>query len=833
MKKKCKKRLPRHQTEAIASTLAPQVIGEATSQGASSAAGAALTSGAGSTGGFDMSQLQQMMGGQGGNMQMPGGIGGNPIQGLVTDTTAAVKGIQGATNAKNSKEGWKSGMVGGLAIGKNLQKLDYVMPGLGTGLMGASVLGFGIYGGVKGRKNELEFNQAEGKRISAENNFAMTQKRESMENPNAGQIYDNPLYSGKLGGMLDFYAKGGIHINPENKGKFSAFAAKHGWTTQEAARKVMANKGKYSSEVVKRANFARNAAKWKHEYGGEFIPNYAFGGNLNDDDVAQEGANAVFDHNETIQTPSGAPPRAVAGGEVEQLANGMYKMNGQNPNITDDIAVEAEQGTYIWSDSIYVPKIVRESLNIPTKGKASFAKISEELMRKKGSFEAKLNNKDNTTLSKQTINKNISNVDKKLQALRMVQEQLAPKPKEQQQQGQELSPMAYGGWLPRHQMGNPTQVEYWQKKIIDYQTQNNIPILGDKTTGTGYTTKSGAKYMFHPGIPSDNEQYYNDLIKDYPVGWNKQAQQQAAQQQSPQGVGTFGGEGSVSGSQQVQYQPQAIQPVVNNTPTQNSNNFAGSNTYGQSSPYDFTGGVLQNPQGNWNMLSGVNSATPNNVGVTGGVNNQTGNNTTNSGSSQGVYWKDIANDAMMYAPALSYLFNALQKPEKAKRSFIDNIKYEPITKEEERKEIRASGSAFRNKARNYNEKMAIQNNMTTGLNKLYEEERNINTEGRMKVKGMNADIQTRNVALTNEYEDIDAKNRATKYTNWHQFAKELKDIGSVSKKDKDIQRLGDRNEYELEKKYGYKSGDFEKWLDNKYASKSKKSKKNTNTKAIK
>jgi hypothetical protein len=30
----------------------------------------------------------------------------------------------------------------------------------------------------------------------------------------------------------------------------------------------MANKGKYSSTIVKRANFARNAAKWKHAFGG-------------------------------------------------------------------------------------------------------------------------------------------------------------------------------------------------------------------------------------------------------------------------------------------------------------------------------------------------------------------------------------------------------------------------------------------------------------------------------------------------------------------------------------------------------------------------------------
>ena len=37
---------------------------------------------------------------------------------------------------------------------------------------------------------------------------------------------------------------------------------------QEFARHVLANKDKYSSTLVKRANFARNAKKFKHYFGG-------------------------------------------------------------------------------------------------------------------------------------------------------------------------------------------------------------------------------------------------------------------------------------------------------------------------------------------------------------------------------------------------------------------------------------------------------------------------------------------------------------------------------------------------------------------------------------
>lgn len=63
------------------------------------------------------------------------------------------------------------------------------------------------------------------------------------------------------------FADGGIHIKKENRGKFSDAAKRAGYSIQAYARHIMANKGNYSPTLVKRANFARNAAKW-HAYGG-------------------------------------------------------------------------------------------------------------------------------------------------------------------------------------------------------------------------------------------------------------------------------------------------------------------------------------------------------------------------------------------------------------------------------------------------------------------------------------------------------------------------------------------------------------------------------------
>jgi len=69
--------------------------------------------------------------------------------------------------------------------------------------------------------------------------------------------------------------RSGIEIKPENEGKFTRWAEARGMSVQEAASKVMSNTDEYPSAVVKMANFAKNAAGWNKEYGGE---SYDMGG---------------------------------------------------------------------------------------------------------------------------------------------------------------------------------------------------------------------------------------------------------------------------------------------------------------------------------------------------------------------------------------------------------------------------------------------------------------------------------------------------------------------------------------------------------------------------
>ena len=71
----------------------------------------------------------------------------------------------------------------------------------------------------------------------------------------------------EIKGNIPLKKAGGIYIKPSKRGTFTA-ATKHGMGVQEFASKVLANKEDYSPAMVKKANFAKNASRWKKEYGG-------------------------------------------------------------------------------------------------------------------------------------------------------------------------------------------------------------------------------------------------------------------------------------------------------------------------------------------------------------------------------------------------------------------------------------------------------------------------------------------------------------------------------------------------------------------------------------
>tara|TARA_R100000951_G_scaffold116747_1_gene130388 strand:+ start:1664 stop:3424 length:1761 start_codon:yes stop_codon:yes gene_type:complete len=123
--------------------------------------------------------------------------------------------------------------------------------------------------------------------------FEEVQNLQEPQAPSSQQITNNPEQLARAEEMqqqaspMDMnitpidQAKSGIEIKPENKGKFTRWAKARDMSVSEAYNKVMSNTDNYPASVVKMANFAKNAAGWKKEEGGEqkaFEPHFMYKG---------------------------------------------------------------------------------------------------------------------------------------------------------------------------------------------------------------------------------------------------------------------------------------------------------------------------------------------------------------------------------------------------------------------------------------------------------------------------------------------------------------------------------------------------------------------------
>ncbi len=118
-----------------------------------------------------------------------------------------------------------------------------------------------------------------------------------------GGMYPHPLDV-----PFDEFKKGGIHIKPENKGKFNATKKATGKTTEELT---------HSSNPVtrKRAIFAQNAAKWKHEYGGPVNPFNA---------LRQYATGGPYDEEGGVELPSAGNPWGSSAANTATQMNEAY-----------------------------------------------------------------------------------------------------------------------------------------------------------------------------------------------------------------------------------------------------------------------------------------------------------------------------------------------------------------------------------------------------------------------------------------------------------------------------------------------------------------------------
>lgn len=124
------------------------------------------------------------------------------------------------------------------------------------GAIGGITNGIGqIFGAAKTQRKINELNE----QIDAANRRRQDALMLAAENLGNAQAFNLESNYAAYGGS--------INIKPENKGKFTKAAKSRNMGVQEFAAKVLANKEDYSPLMVKRANFARNAAHWNADGG--------------------------------------------------------------------------------------------------------------------------------------------------------------------------------------------------------------------------------------------------------------------------------------------------------------------------------------------------------------------------------------------------------------------------------------------------------------------------------------------------------------------------------------------------------------------------------------
>lgn len=266
------------------------------------------------------------------------------------------KDIRGVSNSElfgNTLSAVGSGAMAGASVGGPYGAIAGAAIGLGGSLAG-------IFAGKNKAKRKARFlNQA----AEAANNMAI-------DNYDF-QVNDVMQNNARNAMQYAYAADGGpINIKKKNRGKFTESASRAGMGVQEYARHILANKDKYSSTLVKRANFARNAAGWKH----------ALGGYIKDRD-------SMYDSLLESQTHGGDFSNGVTfinnGGTHEQNPFEGVPM-GVAPDGQPNLVEEGEvlYNDYVFSNRLHpTDKELKES-NLPKKYKGyTFALIAEDMSK--------------------------------------------------------------------------------------------------------------------------------------------------------------------------------------------------------------------------------------------------------------------------------------------------------------------------------------------------------------------------------------------------------------------------------------------------------------------
>lgn len=199
----------------------------------------------------------------------------------------------------------------------------------------------------------------------------MNRLQESQESLKAYEDIMNLDNDVNILGLGQMMAKGGdIDIKPSKRGTFTAAAKKRGKSVQGFASQVLANKGNYSPAMVKKAQFAKNAAKW-HALGGPMrnVQNRfnVYNGNVTTFDWGGNLPNTHYDKYHPGRIGQGANIYAI-GDFVDTSSE--YRAFNQAANEDLNVAPIETNTTPEWMNHLgmYAPAITNIGLAISAMG---------------------------------------------------------------------------------------------------------------------------------------------------------------------------------------------------------------------------------------------------------------------------------------------------------------------------------------------------------------------------------------------------------------------------------------------------------------------------------
>lgn len=309
--------------------------------------------------------------------------------------------------------------------------------------------------------------QAEKANTRLYNNF-----NQAADITNENQFLQGMYNIGAFGGPL--FKDGVIMIKKENRGKFTESANRANMGVQEYARHILANKEDYSPTLIKRANFARNAAKWN-----------AFGGDLNTYGGTYNGGLEYIDN----------------GGTHEQNPLNGVPM-GTDRNGTPNLVEEGETiwNDYVFSNRLKVPETLTDKYKLSKD--ITFAEASKKLGKE-------IEETPNDPISKRTFNSFMQDLQQSQEEVKAKKELAKAK-----RQFNKLSPQEQLGILngapvqgDNTMLSNPNEMfsnepqqfddggwmfdNMWEgaPKYQNSYLKGNIPYYQGKVSSKGYSVK--------------------------------------------------------------------------------------------------------------------------------------------------------------------------------------------------------------------------------------------------------------------------------------------------------------------------------------------------------